>query len=251
MMETKKIVLATHNQGKIREFQKAFAEIGWQAVPIADIAEVEDPEETGTTFEENALQKARCYAKAVDLPVLSDDSGIIACALGDRPGVYSARYAGHHGDDEANNQKLIRDLAPYTGDDRKGYYACVVALVWPDGRSLTGKGTCDGIIRDFYQGEGGFGYDPLFYLPEFGKTMAELSMEEKNRISHRGRALRDLLSKIGNRVQGTPLGASFDCLRKRGSRFYRFIGFSGGGAAHKNIEAPRRFETGGFLVSQT
>ena len=197
MMETKKIVLATHNQGKIREFQKAFAEIGWQAVPIADIAEVEDPEETGTTFEENALQKARCYAKAVDLPVLSDDSGIIACALGDRPGVYSARYAGHHGDDEANNQKLIRDLAPYTGDDRKGYYACVVALVWPDGRSLTGKGTCDGIIRDFYQGEGGFGYDPLFYLPEFGKTMAELSMEEKNQISHRGRALRDLLSKIG------------------------------------------------------
>ena len=114
-METKKIVLATHNQGKIREFQKAFAEIGWQAVPIADIAEVADPEETGTTFEENALQKARCYAKAVDLPVLSDDSGIIACALGDRPGVYSARYAGHHGDDEANNQQLIRDLAPYTG----------------------------------------------------------------------------------------------------------------------------------------
>ena len=85
----------------------------------------------------------------------------------------------------------------YTGDDRKGYYACVVALIWPDGRSLTGKGTCDGIIRDFYQGEGGFGYDPLFYLPEFGKTMAELSMEEKNQISHRGRALRDLLSKIG------------------------------------------------------
>ena len=197
MMETKKIVLATHNQGKIREFQKAFAEIGWQAVPIADIAEVEDPEETGTTFEENALQKARYYAKAVNLPVLSDDSGIIACALGDKPGVYSARYAGHHGDDEANNQKLIRDLAPYKGDDRKGYYACVVALVWPDGRSLTGKGTCDGIIRDFYQGEGGFGYDPLFYLPEFGKTMAELSMEEKNRISHRGRALRDLLSKLG------------------------------------------------------
>ena len=197
MMETKQIVLATHNQGKIREFQKAFKEIGWDAVPIADIAEVEDPEETGTTFEENALQKARYYAKAVNLPVLSDDSGIIACALGDKPGVYSARYAGHHGDDEANNQKLIRDLAPYKGDDRKGYYACVVALVWPDGRSLTGKGTCDGIIRDFYQGEGGFGYDPLFYLPEFGKTMAELSMEEKNRISHRGRALRDLLSKLG------------------------------------------------------
>ena len=191
-----KLVLATHNKGKIREFQKAFSEIGWEAVPIADIADVPDPEETGTTFEENALQKAHYYAKAVGLPVLSDDSGIIAEALGNRPGVYSARYAGHHGDDEANNQKLIQDLAPYTGDERKGYYACVVALVWPDGKELTGEGTCHGIIRDFYEGEGGFGYDPLFYLPEFGKTMAQLSMEEKNKISHRGKALENLLRKL-------------------------------------------------------
>lgn len=193
-----KIVLATHNAGKIREFKSILEPLGYEAVSVHDvIADITEPEETGTTFAENALLKATYYMKATGLPCLADDSGIAADALGGRPGVYSARYAGPDCDDEANNQKLIRDLAPYTGDDRKGYYACVVALVWPDGRSLTGKGKCDGIIRDFYQGEGGFGYDPLFYLPEFGKTMAELSMEEKNQISHRGRALRDLLSKIG------------------------------------------------------
>lgn len=191
-----KIVLATHNRGKIREFQKAFSEIGWEAVPIADVADVPDPDETGTTFEENALQKAHYYAKAVQMPVLSDDSGIIADVLGDRPGIYSAWYAGHHGDDEANNQKLIHDLAPYTGEARKGRYVCVVALVWPNGKELTAKGECEGIIRDFYKGNGGFGYDPLFYLPSYGKTMAELPMEEKNKISHRGRALRSLLQKL-------------------------------------------------------
>ena len=151
-----KIVLATHNQGKIREFRKAFAEIGWEALPIAEVADVAEPEETGTSFKENALLKAHYYAKAVKLPVLSDDSGIIADALGDRPGIYSARYAGVHGDDEANNRKLVEDLKPYTGEDRKGRYVCVVALVWPDGKEITAEGTCEGIIRDFYQGKGGF-----------------------------------------------------------------------------------------------
>lgn len=191
-----RIILATHNKGKIREFREAFAELGWEAVPISEIADLPDPEETGATFEENALQKARAYAAAVGEPVLSDDSGIIADALGDRPGIYSARYAGTHGDDEANNRKLIQDLAPYTGDERKGRYVCVVALVWPDGRAVTAEGTCEGIIRDFYAGTGGFGYDPLFFLPQFGKTMAEISLEEKNSISHRGRALRALIAKL-------------------------------------------------------
>lgn len=191
-----RIILATHNKGKIREFREAFAELGWEAVPISEIADLPDPEETGATFEENALQKARAYAAAVGEPVLSDDSGIIADALGDRPGIYSARYAGTHGDDEANNRKLIQDLAPYTGGERKGRYVCVVALVWPDGRAVTAEGACEGIIRDFYAGTGGFGYDPLFFLPQFGKTMAEISLEEKNSISHRGRALRALIAKL-------------------------------------------------------
>lgn len=191
-----RIVLATHNRGKIREFREALEEMGWDAVPISDVADIPDPDETGTTFEENALQKARYYAAAIGEPVLSDDSGIIADALGDRPGIYSARYAGVHGDDEANNQKLIRELAPYSGEDRKGRYVCAVALVWPDGRAVTAEGTCEGIIRDFYAGTGGFGYDPLFYLPGFGRTMAEITLEEKNRISHRGQALRKLVQKL-------------------------------------------------------
>ena len=163
-----KLVLATHNKGKIREFQKVFSEIGWEAVPVADVSDAPDPEETGKTFKENALQKAHYYAKVTNLPVLSDDSGIIADVLGDRPGVYSARYAGKHGDDEANNRKLVEALKPYTGDDRKGHYVCVIALV----------------------------YDPLFYLPQYGKTMAEISMEEKNKISHRGKAIQALLNEL-------------------------------------------------------
>lgn len=191
-----KVVLATRNQGKIREFQKRFSEIGWEVIPIADIADIPEPEETGTTFRENALQKARYYAEAVHLPVLSDDSGIIADVLGNEPGVYSARYAGVHGNDEANNQKLVEVLRSYRGEARRGHYMCVIAVVWPNGREITAEGRCNGIIRDFYKGTGGFGYDPLFYLPEFGKTMAELSIEEKNKISHRGKAVDAMLKKL-------------------------------------------------------
>ena len=191
-----KIVLATKNKGKIREFKEALSEIGWEGVPVSEIADVPDPEETGETFLENAVQKAAAYAKAVGMPVMSDDSGIIADVLGDEPGIYSARYAGVHGDDEANNQKLIERLRPYSGDDRRAHYVCAVALVFPDGKSVTAEGTCEGILRDFYAGSGGFGYDPLFYLPKYGKTMAEISLEEKNKISHRGKALRKLIEKI-------------------------------------------------------
>lgn len=196
-----RIILATKNKGKIREFREALAEIGWEGVPLSEVADVPEPEETGSTFMENALQKARAYAEAVGMPVLSDDSGIIADVLGDEPGIYSARYAGVHGDDEANNQKLIERLRPYSGDDRRAHYVCAVALVFPDGQSVTAEGTCEGILRDFYAGTGGFGYDPLFYLPPFGKTMAEISLAEKNSISHRGKALRNLIEKIGKELR--------------------------------------------------
>lgn len=196
-----RIILATKNKGKIREFREALAEIGWEGVPLSEVADVPEPEETGSTFMENALQKARAYAEAVGMPVLSDDSGIIADVLGDEPGIYSARYAGAHGDDEANNQKLIERLRPYSGYDRRAHYVCAVALVFPDGQSVTAEGTCEGILRDFYAGTGGFGYDPLFYLPPFGKTMAEISLAEKNSISHRGKALRKLIEKIGKELR--------------------------------------------------
>ncbi len=191
-----KIILATKNKGKIREFREALAEIGWEGVPLSEVVDVPEPEETGTTFMENALQKASAYAKAVRMPVLSDDSGIIADVLGDEPGIFSARYAGVHGDDEANNQKLIERLRPYSGNDRRAHYVCAVALVWPEGKQVTAEGTCEGILRDFYAGTGGFGYDPLFYLPQYDKTMAEISLAEKNKISHRGKALRALIKKL-------------------------------------------------------
>ena len=188
------IVLATHNAGKIREFKSALAPLGYDVVSVHDLLpDIAEPEETGTTFAENARLKAHYYMKATGKPCLADDSGIIADALKGRPGVYSARYAGPECDDEKNNQKLVAELSAFPPEQRTAYYACVLVLAWPDGRELTAEGTCPGLIRDFYAGDGGFGYDPLFYLPQFGKTMAEIRLAEKNQISHRGQSLKKLL----------------------------------------------------------
>ena len=160
------IVLATHNAGKIREFKSALAPLGYDVVSVHDLLpDIAEPEETGTTFAENARLKAHYYMKATGKPCLADDSGIIADALKGRPGVYSARYAGPKCDDEKNNQKLVAELSAFPPEQRTAYYACVLVLAWPDGRELTAEGTCPGLIRDFYAGDGGFGYDPLFYLP--------------------------------------------------------------------------------------
>ena len=169
------IVLATGNKGKIREFSEAFSHLSIDCVPVKAVISIEEPEETGTTFMENALLKARYYAKATNRPCLADDSGITVDVLNGAPGVYSARYAGRHGDDNANNEKLIRELQGKS--NRTGHY-------------------CDGLVQDEPKGENGFGYDPYFYVPEFKKTMAELSIEEKETISHRGRALRELINKL-------------------------------------------------------
>lgn len=196
-MKNDTIVLATHNAGKIRELKKILEPLGYDAVPIREILpDLSEPEETGKTFEENALLKATYYMKASGKPCLADDSGIVVDALDGRPGVYSARYAGEDATDEQNNQKLLKELADVPYEQRTGHYACVVALCWPDGRKITAEGICKGIVRDFYAGEGGFGYDPLFFLPDQGKTIAEISMEEKNKISHRGKALRKLVELL-------------------------------------------------------
>lgn len=195
MKET--IVLATHNAGKIREFKSVLEPLGYAVAAVCDICpHIEEPEETGTTFAENACLKAAYYMKATGMPCLADDSGIIADALNGRPGVYSARYAGPECDDEKNNQKLIADLAAFPPQERTVHYACVLALLFPDGREIIREGRCDGILRDFYAGENGFGYDPLFYVPEKGKTMAEMTMAEKNEISHRGKALAQLVEAL-------------------------------------------------------
>ena len=160
MKET--IVLATHNAGKIREFKGALEPLGYDVVSVHDvISDIKEPEETGTTFEENARLKALYYMKATGRPCLADDSGIIADALHGRPGVYSARYAGPECDDEKNNQKLIDELRPFPPEQRTAHYVCDLVLIWPDSREIHAEGTCSGIIRDFYAG--------FMYLPMAGR----------------------------------------------------------------------------------
>ena len=143
---------------------------------------------------ENALLKARYYSKQTGLPCLADDSGLAVDSLDGAPGVYSARYAGVHGNDDANNEKLIRELRGK--DNRDGHYICALALVYPNGDEITAEASCDGLIQDEPKGENGFGYDPYFYVPQFGKTMAELDIDTKETISHRGKALQALVAQL-------------------------------------------------------
>lgn len=191
-----KIVVATHNKGKLREFKAALATVGIEAVSIGEVVSVPEPEETGTTFLENARIKAQYYMNACQLPCLADDSGLAVDVLDGAPGVYSARYAGPQHDDEANNRKLVEAVKDVPFEERTARYVCELVLAYPDGKELTATGYCEGLIQTEAVGDGGFGYDPYFYLPQFEKTMAQLSMEDKNAISHRGLALKILLEKL-------------------------------------------------------
>lgn len=191
-----KIVVATHNKGKLREFKAALETVGIEAVSIGEVVKVPEPEETGTTFLANARIKAQYYMEACGLPCLADDSGLAVDVLDGAPGVYSARYAGPQCDDEANNYKLIESVKDVPFEKRTARYVCELVLAYPDGRELTATGYCEGLIQTEAVGDGGFGYDPYFYLPQFAKTMAQLSMDEKNAISHRGLALKELLEKL-------------------------------------------------------
>lgn len=193
------IVVATGNAHKLVEIEAILGAAlpGVRFVSIKQLGDFEDPEETGTTFAENALIKARAAVAETGFATVADDSGLVVDALNGEPGVYSARYAGVHGDDAANNAKLLRNLADVPAPDRTARFMSVVALVRPDGTELTGTGACEGTIGFEGRGSNGFGYDPLF-LPEDtpGKTMAELTPEEKNAISHRYHALVDLSAKL-------------------------------------------------------
>ena len=192
----KQIVLATKNKGKIREFSAALKTIGIEAVPIESVISIPEPEETGSTFMENAMLKARYYCEACGLPSLADDSGLTVDALQGAPGVLSARYAGEHGDDEANNKKLISHVAHIPFEERTAQYVCALALVVPNGSTWQAEASCEGLIQTTAEGDGGFGYDPYFYVPSFKRTMAALSLTEKNKISHRGKALHSLLEDL-------------------------------------------------------
>lgn len=192
----KAVILATRNKGKIREFTAAFEELGFEVRTIDEIVDVEEPEETGSSFMENAELKAMYYAEACGLPCVADDSGLEVDILGGAPGIYSARYAGSHGNDGDNNKKLVAELAEVPKEERQAHYVC--ALVWanPDGQLVRATGTCEGIIQLEPMGKGGFGYDPHFYIPKLKTTMANISMEQKQSISHRGKALRALVEQL-------------------------------------------------------
>jgi XTP/dITP diphosphohydrolase len=192
MDKLKKLVIASNNQGKLREINTLLEPLAIEAVPQSDFnaGEVDEPY---VTFVENALTKARHASRCSGLPALADDSGICVSALGGAPGVTSARYAGEPKSDERNNLKLIGMLKNQS--NRRAYYYCVIVLVRhaDDPQPIIVDGSWYGEIVDQPRGEGGFGYDPYFFLPEFGKTSAELSAEQKNRISHRGQALAQLV----------------------------------------------------------
>ena len=185
-----KIVLATHNQGKIREFRKIFSDMGVEAVTISEIADVPEPEETGHTFEENALIKAKAVMKVTGQLTLADDSGLEIDALNGEPGIYSSRYLGEDTSYVKKNSVILERLKDVPEEKRSARFVCAVAAAFPDGQSKVIRGTMEGSIGYEIKGENGFGYDPIFYLPQYGKYSAELTSDEKNAISHRGEALR-------------------------------------------------------------
>ena len=189
-----KLILASNNAHKLREIKEILGGCFDEIVTLREAGIDHETVEDGETFLENAAKKAREIAEISGCCALADDSGLCVDALGGAPGVYSARFAGVHGDDAANNALLLEKLQNVT--DRAAHFTSAVVLAYPDGRELSAEGYFYGQIAHAPAGENGFGYDPLFYLPEYGCTSAQLSPEEKNRISHRGNALRALLKKL-------------------------------------------------------
>ncbi|MCI9348867.1 MAG: XTP/dITP diphosphatase [Oscillibacter sp.] len=190
-----KFVLASHNPGKLAEMQSILSGYGVEVVSPAEVGVSLEVEETGGTFGENAMLKAKAYCEASGLPAIADDSGLCVDALNGGPGVYSARYGGEDLDDRGRCMLLLSNLRGQT--TRAAHFSCAIACAFPDGRTLTTEGRCDGAIAFAPLGDGGFGYDPLFLLTEKGKTFGQLSPEEKSAVSHRGKALAAFAAELG------------------------------------------------------
>lgn len=189
----KRLLVATRNRGKVAELAQMLGDLAVSWLSLDDVAVRETVAETGETFRENALLKARGYARMTGLLTLADDSGLEVDALNGRPGVHTARYGGRELSDTERYRLLLQEMSDVPAEERAARFRCVMALVGGDGRLLyVSEGVCPGRIAQEPAGEGGFGYDPVFYLPERGWTMAQLPAEEKNAISHRGRALRGM-----------------------------------------------------------
>jgi XTP/dITP diphosphohydrolase len=205
LVEMKKLLLATRNKGKIEEFRRILEEIApgeIELVGLDQFPDLPDVEETGSTFEENALLKARQMSAATGLPAIADDSGLCVDALGGDPGIFSARWSGVHGDDEANLLKVLDQMKDVKGDDRSAYFICVAALALVDGTSHCEEGRFLGRLLDHPVGENGFGYDPIFSPHGYTISSAQMSAEEKDAISHRGKALRAIAPHVRKMVAG-------------------------------------------------
>lgn len=189
-----KVILASQNQHKLVELSAILSQLGFEIALESEYGLHVDVDETGTTFEENSLLKAEAVMKASGLPVLADDSGLMVDALDGAPGVYSARY-GHKNSDAERIEYLLSNLKDVPAEQRTAKFVCVITCLWPDGRKIVARGECPGVITREVHGENGFGYDPVFYLPELGMTYAELPSEQKNAISHRARALQEFCRK--------------------------------------------------------
>ena len=190
------LVIATKNKGKLREISRLLENSSYTVVGLDAYPDAPDVVEDGDTFTANAIKKAEEIAAYTGCLTLADDSGLVVDALSGAPGVHSARYAGKNATDADNNTKLLAALRDVAGESRQASFQCVMALVAPDGKSRTFNGEVKGVILQQPQGDGGFGYDPLFMVREYGQTMAELPLDLKNRISHRGQALKKLLATL-------------------------------------------------------
>ena len=188
----KKIIFATTNQGKVKEVKMILEDLGVEVLSLKDLDINVDIVEDGTTFEENALIKAKTIAKLSNEIVLADDSGLEVDYLNKAPGIMSARYMGEDTSSDINNQAIIDQLAEAQGKERSTKFVCAIACAMPDGETFTTRGTIEGEIGYKIEGTEGFGYDPIFYVPEFGCTTAQLTPEQKNKVSHRGKALEEM-----------------------------------------------------------
>lgn len=193
-MNTVIIVLATRNEGKVKEFNTILKNYQVELRSLRDFGPIPEPVEDGETFDDNAYKKAYHTAKVLGVPAISDDSGLVVEALEGKPGVHSARYAGENATDQENIRKLLKEMDGV--ENRKAAFECVLSIAVPSGPALTYEGRCEGEIAREQSGTGGFGYDPVFYYPSLGKTFAELGLEGKNKISHRGRALQEMAGEF-------------------------------------------------------
>jgi XTP/dITP diphosphohydrolase len=193
----REILIATRNSGKVREIREALRGLRFRILSLDDFPGAPAVEEDGKSFAENALKKARFYSKRLDKVTIADDSGLVVEALNGSPGIFSARYAGPGASDRTNNRKLLEEMEGLKGSRRKARFQCSLAVVAPGGKEAVVEGSCRGVIGFKEVGRKGFGYDPLFVLPRYGRTMAQLTIKEKNRISHRGKALKKLREVLG------------------------------------------------------